>query len=56
MTGTVYTCLYTNQSRSYLKHLVCMETLFLTRGAKDKSRQMICKFRNILRKNQTRRA
>ena len=27
MTGTVYTCLHTNQSRSYLNHLVLFEII-----------------------------
>ena len=29
MTGTVYTCLHTNQSRSYLNHLVLLSEIFL---------------------------
>jgi len=30
MTGTVYTCLHTNQSRSYLDHLVYIFVLYFT--------------------------
>ena len=33
MTGTVYTCLHTNQSRSYLNHLVIVRaTVLFTSG------------------------
>jgi len=28
MTGTVYTCLHTNQSRSYLNHLVISRSIY----------------------------
>ena len=38
MTGTVYNCLYTNQSRSYLNHLVYWNTLTMHGPLKVKFR------------------
>ena len=42
MTGTVYTCLHTNQSRSYLNHLVYVVRQLRVKNARSHEHHICC--------------